>query len=229
MKPALLGLLVMMTGCASQSGLGRASTLAPGRAQLSPLAELSFVSARFEANQPSTAPWVLLGLGYRRGVTEKLELGVRAWGFGWPQYFTTVGLGFDAKVQVFQASGWHVAVAPSGRYHVIALGNAPWHVFGLELPLLIGKDLGPHQLVFGVKLADFLLTGAGTNAINSVWAGAHVGVAFKLTRSIEFMPEVGVLWSPVPFNGETADPQRNGASVLNLGVSVSADVGVSQR
>jgi hypothetical protein len=39
------------------------------------------------------------------------------------------------------------------------------------------------------------------------------------------MPEVGILYSPVSFNGETRDETRTGASVLHVGLSVSIEGG----
>lgn len=216
-------LTALLVSCASQSGLGRAKTLAPGRAQVTPLAELSFVSAKFEAEKASTAPWLLLGVGYRRGLTERLELGVRGWGFGWPGSFTTTGAAADLKVQLLDAGEWHLAMVASVRYHLIELGTAPWHVVGAEAPVLLGKDVGPHQLILGLKVSDHALFGPGTNPINSVWVGAQAGLAIEVRPGVEVTPEMGLIYSPVPFNGETRDPRRLGASVLTLGLSVSVD------
>ncbi len=221
MRSCLLLLPALLGACASQSGLGRATTLEVGASQVTPLVEGSFVSARFSPTA-STAPWLQLGIGYRRGLTERFELGARAWGFGLQNYFTAGGVGIDAKVQLYRGERVHLAVAPNLKYHAIALADAPWHVGIVEVPVLLGINLGPHQLVLGVRVSDALLTGAGTNPVNTFWLGAHLGVSFRIKR-VELMPEVGLLVSPVAFNGETPDPQRGGASLLHAGVSVAID------
>jgi hypothetical protein len=216
-------LLLVGGGCASQSGLGRATTLAPGVFQFTPTVEATLVSVKNDATSTTTAPWLTLGVGYHRGVTPFLELGARAWAFGLTNYLTTAGLAFDAKVQLFKGRVWHIAVAPSLKYHAVALADSPWHVVALEAPVLFGLNLGQHQMVLGVRVVDQLLTGAGTNPVNTVWAGAHVGISLRVHRSAELMPEVGLLYSPVRFNGETRDEQRTGASVIHVGLSLSIE------
>jgi hypothetical protein len=219
---ALLIAGLVASGCASQTGLGRATTLAPGVSQFTPFVEGSLVSVRTDSSQATTAPWLLPGLGYRRGVTSWLDVGVRAWAFGLPNYLTAIGLAVDGKVQLFRGGRWHIALAPSVKYHAVALADAPWHLGFVELPVLFGLNLGPHQLVLGVRLTDTLLTGAGTNPVNTVWVGTHVGFSVRV-RKVELMPELGILYSPVSFNGETRDETRTGASVLHLGFSVSIE------
>jgi hypothetical protein len=217
-----LWLLLLASGCASQTGLGRATTLAPGVFQLTPALEGTFVSAKNSESGHTTAPWLLLGLGYRHGVTEWLELGGRVWGFGLPNYFTTAGVALDAKVQLYRGSRWHIATAPSVKYHAIALGASPWNIGMIELPVLFGFNFAQHQLVLGVRVMDALLTGLGTNPVNTFWVGTHVGVSFRAGR-VEVMPELGVLYSPIPLNGETADSRRLGSSILHLGLGISIE------
>jgi hypothetical protein len=218
-----LVLVLLGSGCASQAGLGRATTLAPGVYQFTPTVEATLVSVKNDATATTTAPWLTLGVGYHRGVTDRLELGARAWAFGLTNYLTTAGLALDGKVQLLRGVAWHVAVAPSVKYHAVALADSPWHVVAVEVPVLFGLNLGPHQLVLGVRVVDQLLTGKGTNPVNTAWVGAHVGVALRVHRSAELMPELGLLYSPVRFNGETRDEQRTGASVLHLAVSVAIE------
>jgi hypothetical protein len=220
---AVIFAALLATSCATQSGLGRATTLAPGVSQFTPAVEFSLVSVKNEASQATTAPWMLLGVGFHRGITERIELGARAWGFGWPNYLTTAGICFDSKFQVYKGARWHVALAPSLKYHAVTLAAAPWHIFGLEIPVLLGLNLGKHQLVAGVRVTDTFLTGVGTNPINAAWVGAHMAVSFRLPKAVELMPELGILYSPVPFNGETKDASRNGASIIHFGIGVNIE------
>lgn len=221
MKRALL-LVLLASGCASQTGLGRATTLGPGVFQFTPALEGTFVSAKNSETGHTTAPWLLLGLGYRHGVTEWLDVGGRVWGFGLPNYFTTAGVALDAKVQLYKGPRWHIAAAPSVKYHAIALGASPWNIGMIELPVLFGFNFLKHQLVLGVRVTDALLTGLGTNPVNTLWVGTHVGLSLRAGR-VEVMPELGFLYSPIPLNGETADSKRLGSSVLHLGLAISIE------
>ncbi len=225
----VLAVLLLGPGCASQAGLGRATTLSPGVYQFTPTVEATLVSVKNDATSTTTAPWLTPGVGYHRGVTDRLELGARAWAFGLTNYLTTAGLALDGKFQLFKGVAWHIAVALSLKYHAVALADSPWHIVAVEVPVLFGLNLGPHQLVLGMRVVDQLLTGQGTNPVNTAWVGAHLGVAIRVHPSAELMPELGVLYSPVRFNGETRDEQRTGASVLHLGLSVAIESSAPTR
>ena len=212
---------LLLCGCASQTGLGRATTLAPGVFQFTPAVEGTLISVKNEETGSTTAPWLLFGLGYRQGVTEWLELGGRVWGFGLPHYFTSAGVALDAKVQLYRGKKWHIALAPSVKYQGVAVGDSPWNIGMIELPALFGFNFGNHQLVLGLRVMDALMTGLGTNPVNTFWVGTHVAVSFRAGRRVELMPELGVIYSPVALNGETADSRRKGASVLHLGLGIS--------
>ncbi len=220
MRTAAL-LLFALTGCAHQFA-GRATVLEPGASQLTPSAELDFASVRgTEESTNIPAAWV--GMGYHLGVGARTQLGVRVFGFGVPGTAGAFGVAADSKFQLFKADdrewGWDIAIGLSPSYHAVVQGDQPFHLFGFTVPLLFGKNFGAHQLILGLRVADYVLTSYGMKTQNFFWGGASVGFSLRVRR-VELMPEVSMMYSPVKFNGERPDEKRNGVVYVSFGLSV---------
>jgi hypothetical protein len=225
---APLWLAVVLLGCAHQYG-GRATVLAPGKAQVTPAAELDWVSLRGDNDTQSTgAPWLQVGLGYHIGIGNRTELGLRAFGFGIPKVGGQFGVAADSKFQLYRSDdrdwGWDISAGLSPSYHFVMQGDQPFHLFGFTAPLLFGKNLGRHQLILGLRVADFLLTSYGQRPVNTFWGGASLGFALRVRR-VELQPEVSLMWSPITFNGESQDQKRNGVAYVTFGLAMPIDVG----
>jgi hypothetical protein len=83
---------LLLAACAPAIDFGRATTLAAGEVRYSGGAELSILAADLRPDQPVPLPWANLSAGVHAGLTDRVEVGGRAWGFGWPGLFTTFGL-----------------------------------------------------------------------------------------------------------------------------------------
>ena len=164
-------------------------------------------------------PWIQLSAGYHRGLGRGVEVGGRAWGMNLPLAFTSLGFAGDVKKEL-PARGAHVAIGGSAWYHRPALGGAPWHVGGVTVPLWIGVDLGPHQLVLTPRIDAFFVASQGMNTIGSGDVG--LGVAVDLAQGEwHLAPEVLWTWSPIGFSGALPDPDQRGVGTLQLGVSIA--------
>ena len=216
-----LVLVLLVTGCAHQYG-GRATVLEPGQAQLTPSAELNFMSVR-GGEESTNLPWAYVGMGYHLGVGGRTEVGMRVFGFGIPGTAGAMGVAFDSKFQLFSADdrewGWDIAIGLSPSYHAGIQGDQPFHLFGFTVPLLFGKNFGRHQLILGLRFADYVMTSYGMRTLNTLWGGASVGFSLRVRR-IELMPEVSFMYSPVKFNGERPDEKRDGVAYISFGLSV---------
>lgn len=228
MSPRPLFLLALAaSGCAHQYS-GRATVLEPGQAQVSVAGELSLLNPGTPRGPALGIPWIQGAVGYHHGVGARMELGVRAFGLGIPNVGGEAGGAADFKLQLLRAEdrahGWDLAVGLSGSYHFVMQGDQPFHVIGGVLPLLLGKNLGPHQLVFGVKVADYVLTSYGQKPQNNFFVGASFGVALRVRR-VQFQPELSLLYSPVRWGGEQPADQTTGLTIASFGVSLPIDVG----
>ena len=214
---ALVVVLFFATGCASQIAFGRATTLEPGKNQVTGFAQLDVSSPNVGATT-AAIPWAHVGLGYRRGITDRLDLGARGWIFGLPGHLSFGGA-LDGKVQLYRGEpgrGLSVATGGSLGYHQAQLGGTPWHTFTAWVPLVVGQDFGKHQFVVGPRGGFTLWTAEGQNPIKIPWFGGSTGISFGAGKN-QIMPEIVVVWSPLTFNGE--QEQRLGATLVQLGLS----------
>lgn len=214
-----------LAGCGSQLGMGRARTLDRHKLVVGASGELDVATAARGVEQVIPVPWAEVGVGAHYGVHDRVELGARVWGFGIPTLTTTFGGAVDTKIGFYKPrpdeSRWNVAAGLSLGYQQILYANAPEHVFGGTIPVLFGYDFGPHELVFGPRVATFVSTSYGQETVTTVWPGANVGVAIALGPKLELFPEMVLLYSPVELNGETDDDERSGIGVLQLGLGAN--------
>jgi hypothetical protein len=214
---------LLLAACAPAIDFGRATTLAAGEVRYSGGAELSILAADLRPDQPVPLPWANLSAGVHAGLTDRVEVGGRAWGFGWPGLFTTFGLAADAKYQITRSrftGDPNVATGLSLGWHSPALGNQPWTVFSATAPLLVGFDIGKSQLVFGPRAAGYYATSYGQRAIWTGAVGGGVGWSVRLGHA-EIFPEVLWMWSPLNWDGALHQDDRYGARGLHAGVAFS--------
>ncbi len=225
---ALVALAALwLAGCVSQTGLGRAETLRAGAGQLSMGLEAQLMLANSRAGpQPVPIPWAILQAGYRRGVGERKEAGLRLFGLViGPAGLAHFGGALDGKYLLRRSEeGWDVAVATSLGYHQVRFGT-PWHYPSITASLMLGRDFdGRHAIVLGPRLGYGAWAGEGQGTIDFPFVGGFFGVDWRLSRTFHFAPELVFLWSPVSFNGQQYDADRFGASSVQLGLGGAFDL-----
>jgi hypothetical protein len=121
--------------------------------------------------------------GLRYGATHDVELGARV---------TTAGLTLGTRVQLERSpdprSGVDVLIAPALAYTV-------QDKLALELPLLVGIDLGEHQLVIAPRIVYQMHLGVpfAQGPVSFLYAGASIGIAIRLDDHVALMPEIAAL------------------------------------
>ena len=208
-----VAILVFLSGCAPAMGLGRADTLARGAWRYQGGMDFSVLRADLREDRAAPLPWVQAVTGVHAGVTDRVEVGGRAWAFGWPGAFTTFGLAGDAKYQLHTSRGGadpHLALGASVSWQSPALGNTPWTVLGLTLPVLAGFDIRQSQLVVGPRMALWYVTSQGQRPLFTPGVGAGVGWSGR-KGNFEVLPELVWMYAPVGWNGALQDPARTGA------------------
>ena len=200
--------------------LGRATTLDPGEVRWSGGMEGTVLRAGLRQEQETPLPWVQLGTGVHVGVTDKIEVGGRAWGFGWPGLVTTFGLAADTKYQVHRSrfrGDPHLATGLSFAWHSPAFGDQPWTMLGLTAPLLVGFDVGKSQFVFGPRVSGWFVGSYGQAPIWSGSAGVGAGWSIRKGR-FEVFPELYWEYSPISLGGAIPSEGRVGAEGFHLAV-----------
>lgn len=213
----------LLFGCATGLDLGRATVLSPGEARASAGTSLVVTSPRLAAETYVPLPWVQLHGGWHRGLPGDWEVGGRAWGFGWPNVFSTFGLAFDAKRQLRRGVGPvdpDLALLVSPSWYRVAVGGTGSHVLGLDVPLLAGYRIQEHQLVLAPRVGGWLLLGESQAPLVTASVGAGVAFAFDVGR-VELVPQLSWRWAPVGFNGEASDARNVGLAGFETGLAVS--------
>jgi len=187
------------------SGPSRSSptpTLPAGEAQVSASTGFTLVLANLSPNGPSPLPWIEIGGGWRRGLVEGLDVGIRGWGFG-VRGVVTVGAAADLKWQWAGGDGgcWDAAVDVALSYEQVRLGGTPGHIPGVTVPLLFGRNMGPHQLVFGPRVSG-QLQAAPCQRTTAQFLTCG-GIALHDSTGRDWMPELIWMWSPNEYGGST--------------------------
>lgn len=200
LAPLVLGALAL-GGCYSFSTLGRARTVDEGRFEV-----WGAPAALVVATDSGASIRPVGELGLRYGATRDLELDLRV---------TTLGVTAGPRIQLVRSPDPHegvdVLMAP-------ALAYTAQDKLALELPLLVGIDLGEHQLVIAPRLVYQMRLGApGTAQPTSfLYAGASVGFVAQLDAHVALMPEVallGQLYADPGFASNVADALGIQASI----------------
>ena len=131
--------LLLLLACTTLSTLDGAKTLRPGADQ----ASLAF-GLQSGGNALSTAtglPLPQIEVGYRHGLAEHLDAGVRLY---------LVGGVADLRYRFYQQGPWHAAFAPGVGGLVVPLpGTATMSAIDLRLPAIIERDLGSRLSLAG--------------------------------------------------------------------------------
>lgn len=207
-------------GCISLGTLQRANTAGKGNVQfgLEPVAFGTVVPTKPAAtpsnstaatNVSSVVP--SLGGSVRYGVTDTIDIGGR---------LSFAGLEITTKFQLVAPTsegGVFVSIAPGIGGIGLGAGNASFGIFNVEVPVLIGIPMGPHQLVLAPKVQElvvFATSGADATGGGITFIGATVGAAFKLGDGFNIIPEFGLSY---PVFGAAGNGTTSSSTVFSSG------------
>jgi hypothetical protein len=136
-------------------------------------------------------------VGGRYGVTDRFELGAKAW---------SLGVEIDTKFQLARSetpdAGVDLAVAPAISVYPFFAGDTDATYAYLHLPLLVGVNTRGGQLVLGPRVSNLFVKGSGGN-INVVLLGGSLGYAWKIGDGFRLLPEASVAWPVHVRDGST--------------------------
>jgi hypothetical protein len=150
-RAGLAALALGLEGCAGVLDLGRATTLRPGEVQVGGgLAAVGGASDGVAGDASLSDAYLIAGAGVRGGVAPRVEVGGDVQLSGYPFGTHTAG-SLDVKLELSTpgTGGWHLAVDPRVRVAAFRLGGGAdgEPAFYGELSVIVGVDVGPHQLL----------------------------------------------------------------------------------
>ena len=198
---AILG-AALLGGCASFSTMSTARTMPRDQTQVWVAPE--FVGMTFDAGDPPDRQSISVPqfeLGFRRAITDDVELGGKLW---------LLGAAIEGKFQLLRAptqdGGIDVAFAPAVGWLGFNSGDAQFNVVTLYLNLPVGLNApGGSQLVLTPKAIyqRYMSSGdGGGGSADLLFVGGSVGYAWKL-GTMYVLPEISVM-QPI-INPSSAD------------------------
>lgn len=184
----VVGSVAFLCGCPSVSTMGMARTLDQGHGQLMMAAEaVDYPLSTSVDGTPNRYVLPQVELAGRYGLTDRLEIGGKAW---------LLGAGADLKIGVVRSEdmqrGVDVSIDPGISYLGINIGEGDASLVTLTLPVLVGINFGGgHQLVLGPKVVASRAGSTGAFS-TSASAGGSLGIAFKLMPNLRLLPEVAM-------------------------------------
>ncbi len=213
---AALALTVTAGGCATIGTLQTANTLGKGKFQM------ALEPSAWGAIGSTTVLVPNVTLAARYGLSPTLDIGGRV---------GSNGFEINGKLQLTppKAPGLVVSIAPSLGGFALAAGGASAGSLYVQVPVLLGFDLGGgSQLVLGPKLLDWLFFGGGTASSggttssaggsgNLLAVGTSVGVSLKLADGFRLLPEISVAYPLV--TGISGSANGNSAGSTSVATS----------
>lgn len=212
---AILG-AALLGGCASFSTMSTARTVPRDTTQMWVAPEI--VGMTFDTGSPPERQSFSVPqfeLGFRRGVTDDVELGAKLW---------LLGAALESKVQVVRAesqdSGIDVAIAPSVGWLGFNSGDGGgnFNVLTGYLSIPIGFNVpGGSQLVVTPKAIyqRYMASGDGGGSAGLMFLGGSLGYAWKL-GTMYVLPEISLM-QPV-INPSTSEVIRYDGFVFQGGL-----------
>jgi len=217
-------ILAALAGCAPQAAVGRARTLPPGASTIGGGIDASVTRPNSPNDTDPKLPSGNLGVTYRRGLTDRVEMGGRTWGIGIPAFWT-LGIALDGKVSLRRSPdprhGIDVAADVIVGYERVVNGGTPWHIGSAAATILVGHNLGRHAITWGPRAGYAIWGGEGQNPIYLQLYGASCAFAWRLGKNWELTPELLVLYSPVHFGGEVEGSRQDGAWATQLSIGLT--------
>ena len=194
---ALLGLVAVgTTGCPNVASLTTARVIQPGTHEITIAPAAYGMSAGlFDSNEKELAYSGTIDFGYRAGVADIVDVGVRLSNFG--------NVNVDVKVGLVESEHLRLAVDPTLGGVFLSVGGVSAGYMQFDLPVLL--DIAPSErfsITIGPRYSMlFFFAGApgGSTSEAQHLVGSTLGFEFALGNSFAIQPNAGLMfWLNAP-------------------------------
>lgn len=211
----VVGLAVAATGCASYGTMTSARPVAPGASQITAALELDAVGVQ---EDDLRVPLPSLAVGVRRGVRADVDVGGKVSVLPLGDALTQLGVEGQVRWRIAGDADatWEVAVAPSAGWRGISSSGARWDAAHVALPVIVGLNFGRrrHQLFASPKVGYQRWWSAGSMPVGVPFAGAGIGLSWRIKPRLTLVPEATALSSP------TSLDQSEAAAIVHVGIGL---------
>jgi hypothetical protein len=199
------------SACTAMSTIKTATTVPAGQNQVIGAIEANG-GAPLELPVKPLLPELVVGL--RRGLTDKLEVGGKLTTCPAGRRATTAGIEGEVKVQLRRLPGarLELALGPAAGFRWISAACATMQVSYVALPLLMGIDVGRHQIVVAPEAGLQLWTSAGSNEVWAPMLGLSLGFVWRIGQRFALVPEAAAYRTDVKID------YSRGSQMFHLGI-----------
>ena len=204
--------LSLATGCSSFTTYKHATPLGAGKSKVSVAPQMSTVAGEHGA----TLPYPELAFAMRRGITDRLDVGGSVAMLPLGDAFSSIAFEGSVQHQVYRSpSGrYELALGAGAGYRATATTGAVFETVHASVPLILGVNLGRHQLVLSPYGSWQRWYSEGTSPVDVPALGTSVGFYWQITRRVALHPELAMAWTPVVINN------RGDTRLGHLGIAV---------
>lgn len=211
MTRALVVATLLAAGCGSYTSFKTTRLPRRGATEWFAAAELQGA----QTNAAQSAPMPELVLGGRRRVHEWADVGLATTILPLGAAMTSWSIEASSRVRVFHQGRWSAALGPGAGYRITRSSGAVIEGAHVALPLILGVDLGCHQVAVSPTVGTQRLWSTGARPVDLPFAGFSVGVRLQVAARWAVLPEATVGYSPE--RNFMTDTTR----LFNLGVAVT--------
>jgi hypothetical protein len=214
-RAAALGIVLggAAAGCTAMGTIKTAGTVPRGQTQVVAAIEGNG-GAPVELPVKPLLPEMVVGV--RRGLTERLEIGGKLTTLPLGRRVTTAGLEGAVKVQLRRRpdARLEIALAPTAGFRWISSSGAAMQVSYAAVPLILGYNVGRHQIVLAPEAGLQLWTSAGAGEIWAPVGGLTLGFVWRIGQRFALVPEATAYRSPVAID------YSRGTMMIHLGIGM---------
>jgi hypothetical protein len=157
-----------------------------------------------------------VAVGARHGLTDRVELGGKLTTLPLGRRVTTAALEGQVKVQLRRRpeGTLEIALGPAGGFRWVGSSGASMQVSYVTLPLMLGWNVGRHQIVVTPEAGLQLWTSAGASEVWAPVTGLTLGFVWRLGERFTLVPEATAYRSPVALD------YSRGTMMLHLGIGM---------
>ena len=209
MRAVILALAWALAGCGAYTTYKHTHLPARGTTEWVLASQLSGASTELDV----AAPMPELVVGARRRVHERADVGLTGTLLPLGEVITTASLEASTRVVALRRGRYTVAAGLGAGYRITTSSGAIVEGVHVAAPLIVGIDLGRHQLVLSPTAGYQRHWSTGARPVGIPFAGYALGFRWQVTRRWALLPEAG--WAASPARNFMSDDSR----LFHLGVA----------
>ncbi|MCE9577091.1 MAG: hypothetical protein K8W52_28345 [Deltaproteobacteria bacterium] len=190
-RAALIVVAALAAGCGAYTSYKQTRLTPRGHTDYLFAAELQGASTGMDG-----APMPEIAVGARRRVHDRIDVGATGTILPLGEAITSASAEVSGKLALGRHGRWSAALGTGVGYRVTTSSGAVFEGVHAAVPVILGVDLGRHQLVLSPTVGYERLWSSGARPVSLPFAGYSLGFRWQLARRWALLPEATVGYTP---------------------------------